>query len=112
MVPGLSDGALASPPAWASGRVLALALHRVAGWDRGITLIAMASSLTCGYMAGTVLVVLLLNAILGWWWDGDVAALMFLLWLLGETREAMEEARGGRRGQPRGVPLGRGERHR
>jgi hypothetical protein len=34
-------------------------------------------------MAGTVLVGLLLNAILGWWWDGDVAALMSLLWLVG-----------------------------
>jgi hypothetical protein len=34
-------------------------------------------------MAGTVLVGLLLNAILGWRWDGDVAALMSLLWLVG-----------------------------
>lgn len=54
-----------------------------------------ASSLTCGYMAGTVLVGLLLNAIFHWWWAEDVAALGFLLWLVLETREALEDARGG-----------------
>jgi divalent metal cation (Fe/Co/Zn/Cd) transporter len=54
-----------------------------------------ASSLTCGYMAATVLVGLVLNALLGWWWAEDAAALVFLFWLAGETREALEEARGG-----------------
>ncbi|MBV9358128.1 MAG: cation transporter, partial [Chloroflexi bacterium] len=39
-----------------------------------------ASSLTCGYMAATVLVGLLLNALLGWWWVEHVAALVFLVW--------------------------------
>jgi divalent metal cation (Fe/Co/Zn/Cd) transporter len=53
-----------------------------------------ASSLTCGYMAATVLVGLLLNALLGWWWAEDLAALVFLLWLAQETREALAEARG------------------
>jgi divalent metal cation (Fe/Co/Zn/Cd) transporter len=52
-----------------------------------------ASSLTCGYMAATVLVGLALNALLGWWWAEDVAALVFLVWLVGEIREAIEEAR-------------------
>ncbi len=52
-----------------------------------------ASSLTCGYMAATVLVGLALNALFHWWWAEDVAALVFLFWLVQETREALEEAR-------------------
>lgn len=52
-----------------------------------------ASSLTCGYMAGTVLIGLLLNALFHWWWAEDVAALLFLIWLVQETRETLEEAR-------------------
>lgn len=52
-----------------------------------------ASSFTCGYMAATVLVGLALNALFHWWWAEDVAALVFLVWLVGETREAFEEAR-------------------
>jgi len=54
-----------------------------------------ASSLTCAYMAGAVLVGLVLNALLRWWWAEDLAALVFLFWLVGETREALEEACGG-----------------
>lgn len=53
-----------------------------------------ASSFTCGYMAVTVLAGLVLNALFHWWWAEDVAALVFLFWLVGETREAFEEARG------------------
>jgi divalent metal cation (Fe/Co/Zn/Cd) transporter len=53
-----------------------------------------ASSLTCGYMAGAVLVGVLLNALFHWWWAEDVAALVFLFFLIAETREALEEARG------------------
>jgi divalent metal cation (Fe/Co/Zn/Cd) transporter len=52
-----------------------------------------ASSLTCGYMAATVLVGLALNALFHWWWAEYVAALVFLFWLVQETREALEEAR-------------------
>jgi divalent metal cation (Fe/Co/Zn/Cd) transporter len=51
------------------------------------------NSLTCAYMAGTVLLGLLLNAIFGWWWVEHVAALLFLAWLFRETREAFAEAR-------------------
>ena len=51
-----------------------------------------ANSLTCAYMAGTVLVGLILNAFFGWWWVENVAALLFLIWLVAETREAFEEA--------------------
>ena len=52
-----------------------------------------AESLTCGFMATTVLVGLVLTAAFGWWWAEDVAALVFLFWLVRETREAFEEAR-------------------
>ena len=54
-----------------------------------------ASSFTCGYMAVTVLLGLGLNALFHWWWAEYVAALVFLFWLAGETREAFEEAREG-----------------
>ena len=50
-------------------------------------------SITCAYMAGTVLVGLALNAALGWWWAEYVAAVVLLYWLVGETREAFEAAR-------------------
>jgi divalent metal cation (Fe/Co/Zn/Cd) transporter len=53
-----------------------------------------AESVTCAYMAGTVLLGLLTTALLGWWWAEHVAALLFLFWLARETREAFEEARG------------------
>jgi divalent metal cation (Fe/Co/Zn/Cd) transporter len=49
------------------------------------------SSITCAYMSGTVLLGLALNALFGWWWVEDVAALLFLFWLVRETREAFEE---------------------
>ncbi len=50
------------------------------------------SSITCAYMAGTVLIGLLLNFLLSWWWIEDIAALVFLIWLGRETWEAFEEA--------------------
>ncbi|HEY2592700.1 MAG TPA: cation transporter [Chloroflexota bacterium] len=52
-----------------------------------------ASSLTCGYMAAAVLVGVGLNAALGWWWAENIAALVFLVWLARETREALDAAR-------------------
>jgi divalent metal cation (Fe/Co/Zn/Cd) transporter len=51
------------------------------------------NSITCAYMAGTVLVGLALFALFGWWWVDKVAALLFLVWLGRETWEAWEEAR-------------------
>jgi divalent metal cation (Fe/Co/Zn/Cd) transporter len=51
------------------------------------------NSITCAYMAGTVLVGLGLNILFGWWWVEYAAALLFLFWLVRETREAFEEAR-------------------
>ena len=52
------------------------------------------NSITCAYMAGTVLIGLALNTIFGWWWIEYIAALLFLVWLARETWEALEEARG------------------
>jgi divalent metal cation (Fe/Co/Zn/Cd) transporter len=52
-----------------------------------------ASSFTCGYMAAAVLLGVGLNTLFHWWWAEDVASLLFLFWLVGETREALEEAR-------------------
>jgi divalent metal cation (Fe/Co/Zn/Cd) transporter len=51
------------------------------------------NSITCAYMAGTVLVGLVLNILFGWWWIEYIAALVFLVWLLRETMEAFEEVK-------------------
>ncbi len=55
-----------------------------------------ACSITCAYMAGALLLGLGLNALLGWWWADDLAALALLYWLIPEAREALEGARAGR----------------
>ncbi|HZQ99062.1 MAG TPA: cation transporter [Chloroflexota bacterium] len=55
-----------------------------------------ACSVTCAYMAGTMLVGLAANALLGWWWADGLAALVFLRWLVPEAREALAAARAGR----------------
>lgn len=52
-----------------------------------------AENFTCAYMAATVLIGLGLNALFHWWWAEYVAALVFLFWLVGETREAFVEVR-------------------
>jgi divalent metal cation (Fe/Co/Zn/Cd) transporter len=73
---------------------LGIAKRRIAARiDSGALRGDAASSFTCGYMAATVLVGLVLNALFHWWWAEDVAALVFLVWLGLETREALEEAR-------------------
>lgn len=53
------------------------------------------NSITCATMAGTVLVGLVLNTLFGLWWAEYIAALIFLIWLIQETREVFEEARVG-----------------
>lgn len=73
---------------------LGIAKRRIAARiDSGALRGDAASSFTCGYMAATVLVGLVLNALFHWWWAEDGAALVFLVWLGLETREALEEAR-------------------
>ena len=49
-----------------------------------------ACSIVCAYMAGCVLVGLVLNYLFHWWWAEHVAGLLFLYWLFKETKEAFE----------------------
>jgi divalent metal cation (Fe/Co/Zn/Cd) transporter len=57
-----------------------------------------ACSLTCAYMAATLLAGLGLSAAFGWWWAEDVAALLFLYWLGREALGTLRAARAGRGG--------------
>lgn len=57
-----------------------------------------ACSVTCAYMAGTLLVGLALNAAFRWWWIDGVAALALLFWLIPEARDALEGAQAGHGG--------------
>jgi divalent metal cation (Fe/Co/Zn/Cd) transporter len=47
-------------------------------------------------MAGALLLGLLARALFGWWWADSLAALALLIWLIPETREALDGARSGR----------------
>jgi divalent metal cation (Fe/Co/Zn/Cd) transporter len=53
-------------------------------------------SMTCAYMAATLLVGLTLNDWMGWWCAEPIAGLAFLIWLVPETVEAVNNAREGR----------------
>jgi len=48
-------------------------------------------TIACAYLSATLLVGLLVNAALGWWWADPVAALLMVPWLV---REAIEGIRG------------------
>ncbi len=50
-------------------------------------------TLTCAYMAAATLAGTALNLIAGWWWAEYVAALALLVFIVLETREALEAAR-------------------
>ncbi len=52
-------------------------------------------SVTCAYMAITLLVGLLLNKFFGWWWADPLAALALVYFIAKEGREALHEARTG-----------------
>ena len=52
-------------------------------------------SVTCAYMSITLLVGLLLNTFLGWWWADPLAALALVYFIVREGREALHEARTG-----------------
>jgi divalent metal cation (Fe/Co/Zn/Cd) transporter len=52
-----------------------------------------ANSMTCAYMAATVLAGLALNTLFGLWWVEYAAALVFLVWLVKETWEVFTEVR-------------------
>ena len=71
--------------------------------SRANTLIASASlraditeTVTCAYMAAVTLAGIALSSILGAWWIQYLASLALLLWLVPETREALEASRGHR----------------
>lgn len=46
-------------------------------------------SIACAYLSAVLLMGLVVNAILGWWWMDAVAALAMVPWLLKEGREAL-----------------------
>ena len=52
-------------------------------------------SVTCAYMSFAILIGLLLNAFLGWWWADSLAALALVYFIIQEGREALHEARTG-----------------
>jgi divalent metal cation (Fe/Co/Zn/Cd) transporter len=54
-----------------------------------------ACSVTCAYMSLTLLVGLLLNRTVGWWWADPLAGLALVYFLVREGREALQEARTG-----------------
>jgi len=56
-----------------------------------------ACSVVCIYMSATLLVGLLLNSLLGWWWADALAALAMIWWIKSEASEALEAARTGTR---------------
>lgn len=68
-----------------------------------------ACSITCAWMAGALLVGLVLDAALGWWWADAVAALGLLYWLVPEARAALAGARRGNAGCGCGEDDGAGE---
>lgn len=55
-----------------------------------------ACSMTCAAMAVTLFAGLAATALFGWWWADSVAALVFLIWLVPEAREAWAGARAGK----------------
>jgi len=50
-------------------------------------------TVVCAYLSFTLLLGLVLNALLGWWWADPVAAILMLPVLLREGLEAVKEAR-------------------
>lgn len=54
----------------------------------------IAESVTCAYMAAVTLVGIALSTFLGLWWIQYLGALALLIWLVPETREALEAASG------------------
>lgn len=52
----------------------------------------IAETISCAYLAALTLAGLGLSMVFGWWWAQYVAALALLIWLVPETREAIEAA--------------------
>jgi len=76
--------------------LLGLAKRRVNGVIGSAALRAdIAETATCAYMAAATLVGTAANLWLGWWWAEYAAALALLYFVVRETREVVESARGG-----------------
>jgi divalent metal cation (Fe/Co/Zn/Cd) transporter len=52
----------------------------------------IAETVSCAYLAAVTLAGLGLSVLFGWWWAQYVAAFALLIWLVPETREAIEAA--------------------
>lgn len=48
-------------------------------------------TLACSYLSLCLLLGLVANAVVGWWWADPVAAILMVPWLIHEGREAIEE---------------------
>ena len=72
--------------AWAKGRVNRRLQSAALRAD-------IAETVTCAYMAGVTLAGVALSMLPGAWWLQYVAALALLIWLVPETKEALEAAR-------------------
>ena len=89
-IPGLAVSAIAV----VAMPLLALAKVRVNRvLESGSLRADIAETLSCAYLAGTTLVGLVVAMVTGWWWIEYVAALALLIWLIPETREALEDRR-------------------
>ena len=82
---GVAAVALVAMPALALGKSRA---NRVIG---SASLRAdIAETTTCAYLAGVTLAGVALSTVFGLWWIQYIAALALLIWLVPETREAVE----------------------
>jgi divalent metal cation (Fe/Co/Zn/Cd) transporter len=89
-IPGLAVSAIAV----VAMPLLARAKRRVNRVLESASLRAdIAETLSCAYLAATTLAGLVVAMLTGWWWIEYVAALALLIWLIPETREALEDRR-------------------
>lgn len=95
----------AQPSVWGIGLAIAAAIFMPLFWQGKLRVakrIGSAAlkadavcSVTCAYMAITLLIGLALNSLLGWWWADPLAALALVYFIVREGREALHEARTG-----------------
>lgn len=93
------------PSAWGIGLAIAAAIFMPLLWQGKLRVakrIGSAAlkadavcSITCAYMAITLLIGLALNSLLGWWWADPLAALALVYFIVREGSEALHEARTG-----------------
>jgi divalent metal cation (Fe/Co/Zn/Cd) transporter len=83
--------------------VALIVMPLLAGAKRGVNRILdsaslradIAETMSCAYLAAVTLAGLGSSMLLGWWWMQYIAALALLIWLVPETREAIQAALGG-----------------